>query len=43
VRVDFGAGPQLLSPEDPVSAFFDTLVGQVFDRNPDVLTGRNAG
>jgi hypothetical protein len=43
VRVDFSAGPQLLSPEDPVSAFFDTLMRQVFDRNPDVLKARHAG
>jgi hypothetical protein len=43
VRVDFSAGAQLLSPEHPVSAFFDTLVGQVFDRNPDVVKGHAGG
>ncbi len=43
VQVDFNAGPQLLSLESPVSSFFDTLVGQVLNRNPDILKAHNAG
>jgi hypothetical protein len=43
VRVDFGASPRLLSLENPVSAFFDTLAEQVLNRNPDILKGGNAG
>ncbi len=43
IRVDFSAGPLLLSPEGAASVFFDTLVEQVLNRNPDLHRGRNAG
>lgn len=36
VLVDFSDGPLVLTPETPVSAFFDTLVEQVLRRNPDL-------
>lgn len=39
VRVDFTAGPSLLSPEDSVSTFFNTIVDQVKMRNPDISRG----
>lgn len=36
VRVDFSAGPNLLTPVGDLDSFFDTLVEQVRARNPSV-------
>jgi hypothetical protein len=34
VEVDFSAEPRLLTPEEELGSFFDTLVNEVRNRNP---------
>jgi hypothetical protein len=36
VKVDFSAGPRLLTSEDDLSRFFDELVAEVINRNPSL-------
>jgi len=36
VKVDFLAGPRLLTTEDDLSRFFDELVAEVIKRNPSL-------
>ena len=36
VKVDFSAGPRLLTTEDDLSRFFDELVAEVIKRNPSL-------
>jgi hypothetical protein len=37
MRVDFSAGPHLLTPEGDVLRMFDELAGEVKERNPSLL------
>ncbi len=39
VRLDFSKGAKILTSEKEVAKFFDTLVGQVFVRNPGAHSG----